>query len=89
MTPPRTTRQRSRMPAWKDVEAEFRLWSFHVYYANSYATEQDLTLRFGKALCASIALIADRDKVWTWWNKYQRNNKLRRRTLGGNLEEPQ
>ena len=32
--------------AWQKIEARFRLWSFHIYYDRSYATEIDPTLRF-------------------------------------------
>lgn len=74
-----TTHRRKKLPDWKQVVADFRLWSFHVYYSKSYATEQDLTLRFAKALCASVAPIADEKRVWQWWNQYQRDNAARGR----------
>lgn len=76
-----------KLPPWKRVEADFRLWSFYVYHKTSYATERDPTLRFGKALCASLEPIRDRQKVWKWWDKYSRDNSARRRKAADTLEQ--
>jgi hypothetical protein len=49
-----------------ELVARFRLWSFHVYYARSFASVQDLTERFVKALVASTAPIKDMAGVLEW-----------------------
>ena len=48
------------------IEDDFRLWSFHVYYNKSFADELDLTVRFAKALMASVQPIRDRSLVEEW-----------------------
>ncbi|MCA9252549.1 MAG: hypothetical protein KDA54_15595, partial [Phycisphaerales bacterium] len=45
--------QSSLDASWTEIEARFRVWSFHVYYDKLYANELDCTLRFCKALIAS------------------------------------
>lgn len=52
---------------WSEIEAEFREWSFHVYYKRSFASEMDLTIRFCKAIIASAEPIHDRAKVLAWY----------------------
>jgi len=64
--------------AWKKIEAKFRLWSFHIYYDRSYATEINPTLRFVKALIASTQPIRDRNAVIQWYR--QRSRQARRPT---------
>ena len=54
---------------WQTIEAKFRVWSFHVYYEKSFASEPDLTLRFAKALAASSQPIRDRRLVYDWHEK--------------------
>ena len=55
--------------AWQKIETKFRLWSFHIYYDRSYATEIDPTLRFVKALIASTQPIRDRNAVLQWYRE--------------------
>ena len=63
--------------AWQKIEAKFRLWSFHIYYDRSYATEIDPTLRFVKALIASTQPIRDRNAVLQWYRERGRNRKTK------------
>jgi hypothetical protein len=60
---------------WQKIEARFRLWSFHIYYDRSYATEIDPTLRFVKALIASTQPIRDRNAVLQWHRERARTRK--------------
>jgi len=55
--------------SWREIEADFRLWSFRVYYDKTFANEPDQTLRFGKALIASLEPIRDRGLVIQWHRK--------------------
>lgn len=50
----------------KEIEASFRLWSFHQYYYRVYATEKDNVMRFAKALLASIRPIRDKAGLLEW-----------------------
>ena len=61
--------------AWQKIEAKFRLWSFHIYYDRSYATEIDPTLRFVKALIASTQPIRDRNAVLQWYRERGQTRK--------------
>ncbi len=63
--------------AWQKIEARFRLWSFHIYYDRSYATEIDPTLRFVKALIASTQPIRDRNAVLQWYRERGRTRKTK------------
>ena len=54
---------------WQTIEAKFRVWSFHVYYEKSFASEPDPTLRFAKAIVASAQPIRDRKAVIDWHKK--------------------
>jgi|GEM_PF-1584138 len=69
---------------WKKIESKFRLWSFHIYYDRSYATEIDPTLRFVKALIASTQPIRDRNAVMQWYR--QRPRKKQRNRNGEHAE---
>jgi hypothetical protein len=61
---------------WKKIESRFRLWSFRVYYDQTFAKEADPVLRFAKALIASSQPICDRLLVIEWNRKYM--NRYRR-----------
>ena len=65
---------------WKEIEDKFRLWSFHVYYERSFASEIDPVLRFAKALIASTQPIQDRQAVLDWYHNRPRRKKSRRTT---------
>ena len=43
-----------------EIEAQFRVYAFNVYYHKSFCEERDHTLRFIKALLASVAPVRDR-----------------------------
>lgn len=60
---------------WQKIESAFRLWSFQIYYARSYATVTDPTLRFAMALVASTQPIRDRDAVMQWHRSRQPQSK--------------
>ena len=60
---------------WPSIESRFRLWSFRVYYARTFAAEMDLTLRFAKALVASCQPIRDRRLVHEWHRNRQRQQR--------------
>ncbi len=49
-----------------EIESKFRVWSFGIYYHRSFASEPDLTLRFAKALLASLRPIRDRKPLIEW-----------------------
>jgi hypothetical protein len=59
---------------WAKIEAEFRVWSFHIYYRRSFKDEHDLVVRFIKALKASCQPIRDRQAVLDWYEKGVRHN---------------
>ncbi|MCC7409981.1 MAG: hypothetical protein IT442_18085 [Phycisphaeraceae bacterium] len=63
--------------AWRKIEGRFRLWSFRVYYAKTFANEVDPVLRFAKALIASCQPIHDRQLVIAW--NRQRLERYRRK----------
>ena len=65
---------------WTEIEDEFRLWSFHIYYQKSFAAEIDLTLRFAKALIASSQPIRDRQTVIEWFRTHHKERKQHVRT---------
>lgn len=50
----------------KEIEASFRIWSFHQYYYRVYATEKDNVMRFAKSLLASIRPIRDKARLLEW-----------------------
>ena len=54
---------------WERIEADFRAWSFHVFYRRTYRNEQDPVLRFLKALKASCRPLRDPELVWAWYRK--------------------
>ena len=60
---------------WTEIEARFRVWSFHVYYDKLYANELDCTLRFCKALIASSQPIRDHQKVIDWYVARRRQKR--------------
>jgi hypothetical protein len=66
---------------WRKIEGTFRLWSFHVYYHKSFATETDSMLRFVKALVASTRPILDRQAVIDWHSKRRRGKHADPSTL--------
>jgi hypothetical protein len=68
----------------EEIVAEFRLYSFHVYYDKMFAAERNTTLRFAKALVASTAPIRDTKLVMQWWNSPQRKETQYDRTSGIN-----
>ena len=59
---------------WPKIEAEFRAWSFHVYYKRSFRDERDHVVRFIKALKASCQPIRDRQAVIDWYEKGVRHD---------------
>ncbi len=67
---------------WREIESRFRLWSFRLYYDKCYATEQDHTLRFAKALIASSRPIRDRALVYDWFEQQQAKRQRRRSEHG-------
>jgi len=66
---------------WQRIEAKFRVWSFHVYYEKSFASEPDLTLRFVKAIVASAQPIRDRRAVIDWHEKRKRRKHADAQTV--------
>ena len=59
---------------WAKIEAEFRAWSFHVYYRRSFKDERNHIVRFIKALRASCQPIRDRQAVLDWYEKGVRHD---------------
>ena len=51
---------------WEKIEEKFRVWSFGIYYRRTFAGESDPTLRFAKALLASLQPIRDRRPILEW-----------------------
>lgn len=51
---------------WSEIEQQFRVWSFRLYYEKCFASELDNTLRFAKALIASCRPIRNRELVYAW-----------------------
>ena len=66
---------------WQRIEDAFRVWSFHVYYEKSFASEPDLTLRFVKAIVASAQPIRDRRAVIAWHEKRKRRKHADAQTV--------
>ena len=62
-------------PSWREIEADFRLWSFHVFYRKTYAGEPDSEMRFAKALVASCQPIRDRQRVYDWYERCTRRRR--------------
>ena len=54
---------------WAKIEAEFRVWSFHIFYKRSFRNERDHVVQFIKALRASCQPIRDRQAVIDWYEK--------------------
>ena len=59
-------RARMARRALAEMEADFRLHAFYVFYRQTYAAEKSNDDRFGKALVASIAPIKDRAAMLAW-----------------------
>lgn len=75
---------------WEKLEDAFRLWAFNTYYARSFASEPDLTLRFAKALVESSQPIPDRSALLTWRNSKPRRPSIhrdRQKRDGDQMEE--
>ena len=53
--------------SYEEIEQEFRVWSFHVYYKRSFKTVRDHEMRFVKALLASCRPIRDPRAVIDWY----------------------
>lgn len=68
------SKKRRRKRSWRYIEAEFRVWSFHVYYHRTFKNEHDHELRFAKALLASCKPIRDRKPVIEWWRTRENGN---------------
>ena len=66
---------------WESIEDEFCVWSFHVYYEKSFASEADLVLRFVKAIVASAQPIRDRRLVYDWYEKRKARKRARAQAL--------
>lgn len=60
---------------WEEIEADFREWSFHVYYKRTFKNEHEPILRFLKALKASAQPIRDRQKVLDWHQQRKRKRE--------------
>ncbi|MFW6061188.1 MAG: hypothetical protein ACOC93_00110 [Planctomycetota bacterium] len=58
--------------SWEQMEAEFRFWSFGIYYRRTFAGEADLCRRFILAVLASARPIRDRDAVRAWYWSHRR-----------------
>jgi hypothetical protein len=80
------------------AEARLRLWAFHVYFDECYATEPNHALRFAKSIIASSQPIppgsadefearlrrARKDKrEWLRRHRYKRNPKQRKERQDG------
>jgi hypothetical protein len=80
------------------AEARLRLWAFHVYFDEAFATEPNHALRFAKAIIASAQPIRpgrDDDfparlrqamkekREWLRRHRYERNPKLRKERRDG------
>ena len=61
---------------WAEIESKFRVWSFGIYYHRMFAGESDLTLRFAKALLASLQPIRDRKLLIEWYHRRRRRRVL-------------
>jgi hypothetical protein len=57
---------------WSRIEDAFRLFAFHTRYTKTYADELDNTVRFAKALVASMEPIADKGLVELWYRDWAR-----------------
>ncbi len=57
---------------WAEIESKFRVWSFGIYYHRMFACEPDPTLRFAKALLASLRPIRDRKPLIDWYRQRRR-----------------
>jgi hypothetical protein len=75
---------RKRKNLWRHIVSEWRLWSFHVYYERCFHGEKDKTLRFAKALCASLRPVRDRAGVMEWWKNRDRWLRRNYNTDGDN-----
>jgi hypothetical protein len=75
-TPPKVSTATVTISAekWKQIESDFRLWSFRLYYDRCFKSECDLHLRFAKSLVASCQPIRDRQEVLDWHARKQHQN---------------
>lgn len=60
---------------WDKIEADFRAWSFRVYYKRTFKNEHEPIVRFLKALKASTQPIRDRQAVLDWYQQRKRKRE--------------
>ena len=56
--------------SWQRMEADLRRWALRVYFYRTFADEEDLTMRFIKAVDASTQPVGNRKLVRYWYGLY-------------------